>query len=39
MPFASYALRLAERVGHQFTFLFFAIGGSLLAVVPILGLV
>jgi MFS family permease len=38
MTFAFYALRLAERIGYQFTFLFFAICGGVLAFIPILGL-
>ena len=38
MTFAFYALRLAEQIGYQFTFLFFAICGSVLAFIPILGL-
>jgi len=38
MTFAFYALRLADRIGFQFTFLFFAICGGVLAFIPILGL-
>jgi MFS family permease len=38
MTFAFYALRLAARIGYQFTFLFFAICGGVLAFIPILGL-
>ncbi|KAI9688363.1 MAG: hypothetical protein M1822_001312 [Bathelium mastoideum] len=38
MTFAFYAIALANRIGYQFTFLFFALCGSLLAFIPIAGL-
>ena len=38
MTFAFYALRLAEDIGYQFTFLFFAICGGVLAFIPMIGL-
>lgn len=38
MTFAFYAIPMATQIGYQFTFLFFAIMGSVLAFIPILGL-
>ena len=38
MTFAFYAIDLAERIGYQWEFVFFAIMGSVLAFAPILGL-
>ena len=38
MTFAFYAIALADRIGYQFTFLFFALCGSVLAFIPIVGL-
>lgn len=35
MMFAFYAIPMAERIGYQFTFVFFACMGSILAFIPI----
>ncbi|KAF2099251.1 MFS general substrate transporter [Rhizodiscina lignyota] len=35
MTFAFYAIPMAEKIGYQFTFLFFALMGSFLAFIPI----
>lgn len=37
--FAFYAVDLCDRIGYQFTFLLFTILGSVVAFVPILGLI
>ena len=35
MTFAFYAILLAERIGYQFEFIFFACMGSILAFIPV----
>jgi hypothetical protein len=36
MTFAFYAIKMGDKIGYQFTFLFFAIMGSVLAFAPVL---